>query len=157
MATMQTVNLAVVLMFDSEGRLVLNYNERWGAYSLPASKLGELPIPTGSGTASPEPPVSAATRAAVEVLGRPLTPDQRPVPVAAEVPPYNLSGSNGKWKRYRYHVFAMRTPFTPQPLPGHVALPVRLQDIANLAPISPTVALVLDAVSLPEVRAALGL
>ena len=56
-------SIAVAYVVDTQGRLLLIWNEKWGAFTLPMSKLqSDQPSET---------PEQAAIRAAAEVLGVP--------------------------------------------------------------------------------------
>lgn len=56
-------SIAVAYVVDSQGRLLLTWNEKWGAFTLPMTKVhSDQPAET---------PEQAAIRAAAEVLGVP--------------------------------------------------------------------------------------
>ncbi len=151
------VDVAAVLILDATGKkLLVDYNPRWGGFSLPMTKLGAVPAAVPQGASAPEPADRAAVRAASEVLGRPIAPADRPVRLNHDVPPYHQSGNDGEWKRYHYHLFALKAAFTPQPLPGHVAVWLTPDELASHEPVSPTARHVLNAVPIAAVRAAVG-
>jgi hypothetical protein len=140
----ETVELAVVLI-GHDGRLLLDYNAEWSGFCLPITTIHDLAplVPEGEGRR--EQPREAARRAAVEVLGRPLAPAGEPQPLRVEVTPYHQSGRDGRWKRYQFHVFGLRTDVVPQPLPGHIAVWMTPQELRTHGPVSPTVRHVLQA------------
>ncbi len=141
------VDVAVVLITDAERtKLLVDFNANWAEFSFPMTKLDHLPGDTPEAPPVRETPVQAAVRAAVEVLGAPLPPTGRPVPLDFHVPPYQRSGSDGVWKRYSYHLFKLTAAAAPQPLPGHVALWLSRAELETHEPVSPTVGLILRAV-----------
>lgn len=141
------IDVSVVVIRDANGRILLDYNDEWKAFTLPMSKIHDLPAEVEGGPTAPESPLAAAVRAAAEVLGRPLPPGALRE-VAAEVSPYSRSLRDGKWKRYDFRVFTATVNGTAHPLPGHVAVWLTPADVEGLEPISPTVGTVLRA--LPE-------
>lgn len=143
----QSVEVSVVLIRDANGRLLLDYNDEWMAFTLPMSKVHDLPPEVEGGPTAPESVLAAAVRAAAEVLGRPLPPGALRE-IAAEVPPYSRSLRDGKWKRYAFHLFTVTVNGTAHPLPGHVAVWLTPSEVEGLEPISPTVGTILRA--LPE-------
>ncbi len=143
----QSVELAVTIIGNENGEVLFDYSESWGAFTLPMTRIGEKPgiLPHDEPTA--EPAAEAALRAAVQVLGRPLDAGHRPQPVNVSVDPYHQSGRDGVWKRYAVKVFALRAPVgSPCPLPGHAAVWLPRHRLADLAPVSPTVGPILDAI-----------
>lgn len=132
------VELGVALIVDAEGRFLMDYSEPWGSFTFPMTKLGVVPAVVPDGPSTQESPLTAATRAAVEVLGRPMDPKTLQA-LACEVPPYNQSGRDGQWKRYTVHLFRLTAKTQPNPLPGHVAVWLTRAELETLEPISPTV------------------
>jgi len=137
-------DVSVVVIRDAEGRVLLDYNDNWGAFTLPMSKRHVLPPATEHGQPLTETPEVAASRAAAEMVGRPLDPATL-TRVDAAIDPYNQSGRDGQWKRYTYTVFVLTLTDEPKPLPGHVAVWVTKSELKVLQPLSPTVARVLSA------------
>lgn len=87
-------SIAVAYIVDSQGRLLLAWNEKWGAFTLPMTKvLSEQPAET---------PEQAAIRAAAEVLGVPT----QVVPGKATKFARGLQKSprDGDIKDYQYNV-----------------------------------------------------
>lgn len=149
------VEVAPVLILDAHGRILLTYNVKWAAFSLPMSKRKSLPLDSMDDTATEEPIETTALRAAVEVIGRPLL--HKPQRVVADVKPYHASARDGTWKRYQYQLFAMRFDGTATPLPGHTAVWLSPEELETHEPISPTVREILRAVPLAEVKKTVGL
>jgi hypothetical protein len=135
----------VVLLIGRDGRLLLDYNEPWSAFCLPITKLRELPATVPNGEGGREAPMDAAVRAAVEVLGAPLSVDRFPKPVETDIPPYQQSSRDGQWKRYKFHLFSMKIAFDPRPLPGHTAVWLKPEELKTHQPISPTMTAILGA------------
>ena len=136
------VELSAVVVTDrATGRILLDYNERWQAFTLPMSKTHEVPNEDAPG--SDESPLSAAVRAAAEVFGRPMYPGDLTA-VARQVH-WAHGGADGLLKRYTFNVFTVTVAETPHPLPGHVAVWRTRPELAEQEPISPTVAVVLAA------------
>lgn len=151
------VDVAVVLITDPRGeRLLADYNPSWGSFTLPMTKVRDLPPAAPGAAPVAESTTHAAARAAAEVFGRPIAPAAL-VRLDVEVPPYHQSGRDGEWKRYRYHLFASRCGAEPQPLPGHTAVWLTPAEFADLEPISPIARHILEVASLAVVRRALGL
>lgn len=156
--TYPLVDVAVVLILDSTGeRLLVDHNPRWSGFSLPMTKLGAVPAAAPGSPTTPEPAEHAAVRAAVDVLGRPLPPTGRPARLSHDVPPWHQSGRDGEWKRYRYHLFALKAAGTPHPRPGHVAVWLTPAELESHEPVSPTVRHVLTAVRMAVIRTAVGM
>lgn len=87
-------SIAVAYVVDSQGRLLLTWNDKWGAFTLPMTKLqSEQPAET---------PEQAGVRAAAEVLGVPA----RVVPGKAAKFARGLQKSprDGDIKDYQYNV-----------------------------------------------------
>lgn len=138
------VDVAVVLIADPRGeRMLADYNPGWGSFTLPMTKVGELP------------PAAPGGAAAAEVLGRPVAAAAL-VRLDVDVPPYQQSGRDGAWKRYRYHLFATRLEIDPHPLPGHAAVWLTPAEWATHEPVAPTARHVLAVASLADVLAAVG-
>lgn len=87
-------SIAVAYVVDSQGRLLLTWNEKWGAFTLPMTKPhADQPAET---------PEQAGVRAAAEVLGVPT----RVVPGKAAKFARGLQKSprDGEIKDYQYNV-----------------------------------------------------
>jgi len=140
----EIVEASVVVIADDTGRVLLDFNDRWGGFTLPVSKRRPVSPRLPGGPTERETPLAAAVRAAAEVIGRPIDPAGL-MESDAVVPPWHQSGRDGKWKRYDYTVFAFRFSGDPRPVPGHMAVRLTRSEIDTLAPISPTVGLVLNA------------
>ncbi|QDU18938.1 NUDIX domain-containing protein [Urbifossiella limnaea] len=151
------VDVAVVLIADPRGeRLLADFNPDWGSFTLPMSKVAVLPPASPGAAPTAESPARAAARAAAEVFGRPVDAAAL-VKLHAEVPPYQQSGRDGEWKRYRYHLFASRVGAEPRPLPGHVAVWLTPAEFTDHEPVSETARHVLAVMSLADVRRAVGM
>ncbi len=103
------VNLSVAVIL-CEGRTLLTWNENWGAFSLPMTKIRSWPGPSGSVDENSESAQQAAIRAAAEGLGRPLKGSEIPEQsVELELQPYShRSHRDGQWKRYSREVFVFQ-------------------------------------------------
>jgi hypothetical protein len=155
MATsLETLDVVALLILDAEGRILLDYNENWHTFTLPMSKRHTV-LTSTPGDVNLEELDATALRAAVEVIGRPLM--TMPKRIHAEVPPWNQSGRDGTWRRYQYHVFALRSPGVPTPLPGHTAVWLTLAELEVAEPVSRTVRTILGAVPFADVKKAVGL
>ncbi len=91
MFTPETLKIGVALVRVDDGRLLVTWNDNWGAFALPMSKCGAY------GTRE-ETPAVAAVRAAAEALVRPC----RAVPGGAEVVirKVQLSARDGELRNY---------------------------------------------------------
>lgn len=154
----ETTEVAAVLVLDAEGsRVLADFNRHWHCFSVPMSKRHPL-VPTHEDDTTVEEPLEAtAVRAVTEVLGRPLLPRQTPKRLPVDVPPYARSGRDGTWKRYQYHVFAVRIDHPPRPLDGHAAVWLTPAEVEAGEPVSPTARDILRAIPFEEVRKVVGL
>lgn len=145
----ELVQVAVTLILHRR-RTLLAYNARWGAFSFPMTKIRHrVPGPFGTPPV-PESPSTAALRAAAEVLGRPLPPDQRPTPLPFDLEPYQFSGRDGELKRYTFHPHILRLPgMDVSPYAPIIAWLTR-DELADHEPISPTVRLIVDRLPLSD-------
>ena len=139
------VEVSVVVIADETGRILLDFNESWNSFILPVSKRHLLPSADHHKTDEMEAPLDAAVRAAAEVIGRPIDPMALTV-MDVDIPPWNQSLRDNKWKRYTYRVFKMTVTEPPKPVPGHVAVWATQEEIRTYGPISPTVRLILNLV-----------
>jgi hypothetical protein len=95
------VDVAVTLILDGE-RILLIYNESWGAFTLPMTKRKRPDPPTAGDANDGEDWLDAAARPVVECLGRP----NRPVPVLEDfVPESQFSRRRQVNVIYRYKTF----------------------------------------------------
>lgn len=138
------VEVAVVLVRDDTGRCLVDFNDAWGSFTFPMTKVREQPAVQPDGPTGREEPQAAACRAVAEVLGRPLPPGLLQA-LACEVPPYRQSGRDGEWKRYTFRLFELTAKFDPKPLPGHSAAWLTRAELKRCEPMSPTVRKILDA------------
>jgi ADP-ribose pyrophosphatase YjhB (NUDIX family) len=87
-------SIAVAFIIDSNGRLLLTWNEKWGAFTLPMTKV-DMEVPA-------ETPSQAAVRAAAEVLQVPCRV------VAGKHPQFSRglqkSDRDAQIKDYQYNV-----------------------------------------------------
>jgi hypothetical protein len=150
------VDVAVVLI-ARQGRLLLDYNPRWHAFTLPMSGLHDRPPATPKADPAPERPLDAALRAAAEVLGRPH-PEGALTAVDADLQPFQQSERDGRWKRYTYRVFALTLAAgeEPRPVPGHHAAWLKPDELGDAHPVSPTVAHILGGIEASLLRRLLG-
>lgn len=96
------VEVGVALIMSGD-KVLVAFNPRWGTFSLPMSKqrtLEDPRVPLGKRT---EEWHEAAARAAAEILGRTLV--DFPSKPVADVPEYQQSDSDFRWKRYHFQVF----------------------------------------------------
>lgn len=97
-----------VALIRLRGKVLLVYNQRWGAFSLPMSKRREREDPNVPNGRSVEEFRSAAARAAAEVLG--ATIPSFPAEPVCDLAGYDQSDHDGKYKRYRFQVFEIKLP-----------------------------------------------
>lgn len=135
--------VAAVVIRDATGRLLVDYNDKWQAFTLPMSKLHPLPM----GPELTESAAEAACRAAAEVLGRPLRRGEL-TPAAEPHVEWEYSLRTGELKRYTFYLFTLTLAAaeTPHPLPGHIALWRTRAELREQEPVSPTVDVILAAV-----------
>lgn len=133
------INLAVaVLVRDDEVLLV--YNDKWGSFSFPMTKMREWYSGKGQLEDGSEKPLDAAIRAAGEALGRPMKPAELPqAPEHLQLEPYDhRSQRDGKWKRYGRTVFVFHLANEQSRPPVHGQAWLKLEEISTHRPISPT-------------------
>ena len=120
------------------GRVLTGYNDKWGAFTLPTTKRRTWEDDTvAKGAVREEPWENAAARAAAEWLGQSLT---EPLTDLGEVPEFQQSDRDGKWKRYRLRAFLLEL------VAEHAIPPMRIVEWLtpdqivdeNRRPISPT-------------------
>lgn len=142
------VEASVVVISNDAGLILLDFNPRWGVFTLPVSKRRTLQPGGPSATPASESWHDAALRAAAEVLGQPFPPSAL-TETPDYVEPFTQSGRDCVMKRYEYRVFAMPWATPPQPVPGHVAVWVDRAaaslKVPPFGPLSPTVHKVLTA------------
>ena len=134
------VEVAAVLIVR-EDKVLLTYNPLWRAFTLPMTKLGQLPPATPNSPATLETPQHAAIRAATEALGRPLSPASFPVLHLNDPAHYDQSDRDGQWKRYTYHLFILKlsgSAAAPTPVDGVPAVWLSRAEIETHEPISKT-------------------
>lgn len=96
------VDVAVTLVMHGD-LILLGYNEKWGAFTLPSTKRRTWEDPNAAKEAAREEDwEDAAVRAAAEWVGRTLTAKPEYI---GEVPEFQQSDRDGKWKRYRMRAF----------------------------------------------------
>ncbi len=90
-------SIAVALVANAQGKLLLTWNAKWSSFSLPMTKVDTQ--------APAETPAQAAVRAAAEVLGVPCRS------VAGKQPQFfrglQKSDRDAEIKDYQYHVIAV--------------------------------------------------
>ncbi|WP_339743730.1 hypothetical protein [uncultured Rubinisphaera sp.] len=132
------VNLSVAVIL-CEGRTLLTWNDNWGAFSLPMTKIRTWPGPSGSVDEDSESAQQAAIRAAAEGLGRPLQSSEIPdQPVELELQPYShRSHRDGQWKRYSREVFVFELEVDLSSFSGN-GVWLTPEEVSSMQPISQT-------------------
>lgn len=90
----KNLNIAVALIKMDRDKVALTWNDKWGAFVFPMTK-----IEAGPPAESPE---QAALRAAAEVLHLPVQVVKQQAPKAMRT--LQLSNSDGEIKDYHFHV-----------------------------------------------------
>ena len=90
--TIRGVDVAVAIVVDAEGNVLLEYDEAWRTFSFPMSKIRERE--TGE---------HAAGRAIAEAIGCLSRPEQ-----VLELPAFGISGLDGEVKRYYFQCYFCR-------------------------------------------------
>ena len=103
--TVPKVDVVVALIMDSDLRLLWTWNAKWGAFTLPMTKLRK-------GESTVEPPEHAAARAGAEVLGVPAKVGIR----WTAIPELKVSDRDFATRLYAYDVFRVEAEprFAPQ-------------------------------------------
>ncbi|MGO9463694.1 MAG: NUDIX hydrolase [Isosphaeraceae bacterium] len=104
-STVPKVDVVVALIMDHDLRLLWTWNEKWGAFALPMTKLRK-----GEGIV--EPPEHAAARAGAEALGVPVKVGVR----WRAIPELKVSDRDYATRLYAYDVFRVEAEprFAPQ-------------------------------------------
>lgn len=136
-ALLPIIDVAAVLIC-CEGRILTGFNPKWGAFTLPTTKRRSWADDSiAPGAVREEEWTHAAVRAAAEWLGRTLLE----VPVSlGEVPEFQQSDRDGKWKRYRLHAYRLDLECEPAISPLHIVEwlePEQIMDEKRM-PVSPT-------------------
>jgi len=107
------LKVAVVLVVHG-GRILVVFNDKWGAYALPMTKRRVWNDPNAAGGKRVEEWIDAAIRARTECV--PGTSTIAPV-FQLCIPEYQQSDRDGEWKRYEFHVFktALANPYAVGP------------------------------------------
>ena len=131
-----SVHLAVSVLI-ADKKLLIDWNPRWGCFTLPMTKIRQWHNAGGHVDPESETPLSAAIRAAAEALRRPLSQSELPTtPEELELQPYShRSYRDGKWKRYGRTVFVIRPA---DPIPAQDLAWVTPDEVETCRPISPT-------------------
>ncbi len=153
----------VIIAFGKE--ILLPFNPKWGAFSLPMTKRRKWFDPNFGGQERLEEWRAAAVRASAEVLGRTFDQNELPVPLAdlkdlqQMEPDSGLVGylkdliivdfkpsvrEQGLWKRYELHIFALALGQKETPATGMAAEWLAPPDYKKRHPISPTATRILD-------------
>lgn len=128
--------VAVIVM--KAGRLLLVYNANWGAFALPMSKRRTWEDPSQKADAVREEDwEDTALRAASEWLGG--TTRAKPEALG-QVPEFQQSDRDGKWKRYHTEAFRLEIEDDLGPAPGKSTEWLVVDDVLDedRRPISPT-------------------
>ena len=128
--------VAVVVM--KAGHILLAYNEKWGAFTLPMTKRRTWEDPSQKADAVREEEwEDAALRAASEWLGS--TTKAKPEGLG-QVPEFQQSDRDGKWKRYHTEAFRLVVEDSLDSAPGKSTEWLTVEDILDedRRPISPT-------------------
>lgn len=88
------VDVAVAVIMNPDGQILWTWNDTWGAFSLPMTKLRSCPEMAES-------PRGAAVRAAAEALGVPVQVGKQ----WTDLPMMRVSDRDFAVKHYSYHVF----------------------------------------------------
>lgn len=104
-----------VAMITCGKRILAIYNPKWGAFSIPMTKRRKWRDRAVRLGAKEEEWPLAASRAAAEVLGRTLAPEELPLPLH-EILEYRQNDADGVWKLYNLHVFKLPLPKIPASL-----------------------------------------
>ena len=132
------VDVAVAMIACGE-KILAVHNPKWGAFSLPMTKRRKWRGPPVRPGAKDEEWQMAASRAAAEVLGRTLAPEELPQPLD-QVFEYRQNDADGIWKFYNLHIFKMRLPKPPASLGfGVVAEWLTVEQLHQRVPVSSTV------------------
>ena len=101
-ALLPVVETAAVLIIR-DGAILVAFNERWGAFSLPMTKRRSWAAPNVKDTGERvEDWEDAATRAAAECLGTTLTKGPT---FMAELAEFQQSDRDSEWKRYHLRAY----------------------------------------------------
>jgi hypothetical protein len=127
------VNVAVTLIVHDEKILVV-WNPRWGAFSLPMSKRREWHDPRVPASHHGEDWLDAGARAAAEYLGQTCEPEL----LLDNIDEYQQSDRDGAWKRYHFQVFRISLADQPELVAGAIAEWLTPEEVLNRRPISLT-------------------
>lgn len=128
--------VATVILY--QGRVLTVYNKKWGAFTLPTTKRRSWEDDAiAKGAVREEPWENAAARAAAEWLGHTLTATLTDL---GEVPEFQQSDRDGKWKRYRLKAYLLDLDAEPSIPPMQIVEWLSPDDILDekRMPISPT-------------------
>lgn len=131
------VDVAVTLVMH-EGQILLGYNEKWGAFTLPSTKRRSWEDPNAAKESVREEDwEDAAVRAAAEWVGRTLTVKPEYI---GEVPEFQQSDRDGKWKRYRMRAYHVEVADTSMTTSQRCTEWLTIEEVLDKArrPISPT-------------------
>jgi len=140
-----TVETVAVIIRSDEGILVV-FNEKWGIFTLPMTKLRRWQDPNIPVAHRDESPIDAAARAAAEWLGKTFVDG---LVAKANLRGYRQSDRDGVWKEYRIQVFEFKLPHGWLPWAGVRCEWLTSGEILNAhrRPISPTAQHVIREVS----------
>jgi ADP-ribose pyrophosphatase YjhB (NUDIX family) len=134
---MKLIDLAAVMVRQGD-EIMLVYNEKWGAFTLPMTKLREWKDPEAKeGSDRMEDWDDAAVRAAVEWLGHTTTARPRLLLDMAE---FRQSDRDAVWKRYHMQVFELTADADLEIPAGRIVEWLTPDEITDTRrrPISPT-------------------
>jgi len=131
------IDLVAVIVTRGD-RILTVYNEKWGAFTLPMSKLRRWRDPKVKEKAERvEDWEDAAVRAATEWVGRTTTDKPEYLREMAE---FQQSDRDEKWKRYRTRAYRIELPAEVEPHPARVTEWLTAAEICDehRRPLSPT-------------------
>lgn len=135
---MPLADIAAVIV-SSGGKILTVFNERWGAFTIPMTKVRAWKDPVEKEAPErQEEWMDAAMRAAAEVLGR--TVEGNEFEFLMDVSEFQQSDRDSRWKRYRMKAYGI-SPTGRVGVPSNAVTqwltPEEIMD-ENRGPISPT-------------------
>ena len=135
---MPLVDIAAVII-SSGGKILTVFNDRWGAFTIPMTKLRAWKDPVEKDAKErQEEWRDAAMRAAAEAMGQTIVDDD--LEFLIDVSEFQQSDRDSRWKRYRMKAYGI-SPTGRVGVPSNVVVqwltPDEILD-ENRGPISPT-------------------
>lgn len=122
-----------VCFINRDDKILLHYNQAWGSFTLPMTKLRAWRKSEHSAL-EPEPEKIAAARAAAEVLGQTVGPLRELFTLSK----YGQSDRDGLWKFYEFHCYALDLPADAEVKPLIPSEWLGKTDLKDREPISKT-------------------